>query len=296
MKKLLLFTLLVLVLTVNAQDEPEIFSDIPDAAESTWSHSLKVSAGLNQAYFENWAAGGESTLSWSAGLEGKLDYEPGGFFWNSELGLAYGQTKIGDDDFRKAVDGIKLSTRGGYELDPLARLYAEATLGTQFDIGYDYEPDPKVGVSNFADPLLMTQSAGVESRWMDWWTTRLAFGVKETFTTTYTAWSDDPDTTEVESSKIEGGIFFASIWTLTWDEVFTFDSKLGLFSPFTDRLAHRLARAEAHRGNALRKGHHRQTPALPDRRTLCDFLAVTTEVEDVLRRTADLSGSALFNS
>jgi hypothetical protein len=219
---------LALVVPLAAQEEP--------AEEPTgpWSYSLQVNAGLSQASFSNWAAGGENSLAYSSGLEGTLDYEPGEFFWNNELSLAFAQTKQGDADFRTSTDSIDFATRSGYALSPLARLFAEATLNTQFAPGYTYEAEPPAAVSAFADPLYMSQSAGVESKWFEWWSTRLSFGLKETLTDEYTAWSDDPETTEVETTKIEGGVFFTSHWQLAVNEIVSFDSQLDVFAPFDE--------------------------------------------------------------
>jgi hypothetical protein len=225
---LCLLMFLALVVPLAAQEEP--------AEEPTgpWSYSLQVNAGLSQASFSNWAAGGENSLAYSSGLEGTLDYEPGEFFWNNELSLAFAQTKQGDADFRTSTDSIDFATRSGYALSPLARLFAEATLNTQFAPGYTYEAEPPAAVSAFADPLYMSQSAGVESKWFEWWSTRLSFGLKETLTDEYTAWSDDPETTEVETTKIEGGAFFTSHWQLAINEIVSFDSQLDVFAPFDE--------------------------------------------------------------
>ncbi len=218
--------LLLLPALLLAQDD-----EVPTGP---WSYELGVNAGLSQASFSNWASGGENALAYSTGLSGLLDYEPGEFFWNSELKLAFGQTKTGDADIRKSSDSIDFATRAGYALSPLARLFGEFTANTQFAPGYDYDADPPLTLSAFADPLYLTQSAGVESQWFEWWSTRLSVGAKETYTTEYTHWSDDPETTEVESSKVEGGLFFNSDWDLAWGDVFGFTSQLRLFAHFTE--------------------------------------------------------------
>ncbi len=129
---------------------------------------------------------------------------------------------------------MDVASRAGYEFSPLVRPFGEAALLTQFAPGYDYENDPPVRLSAFADPLYLTQSVGVESIWTDWWTTRLSLGLKETLTIDHPAWTDDPGTIEVERERIEGGLFLASDWEAAWDGFFTFTSKLGLFASFDD--------------------------------------------------------------
>jgi hypothetical protein len=197
-----------------------------------WDKELVASFNLTQASFDNWAQGGENTLGWQAGLNGRFTHYGAGHEWVNTGKLVYGMQKVGDEDARKSVDEIKLETvytyKAGFFVDP----YVAATAQTQFSKGYEYFDSDKTAISDFLDPGYFTQSAGVGRSHRDVVRSRLGFAVKETVTDKYPIpYADDPETQdEIEDTKVETGMESVTDLSLNLGENLLFISKLELFS------------------------------------------------------------------
>jgi len=198
--------------------------------ESGWKNELVVNFNLTQASFDNWAQGGENTLGWQAGLNGKFTHLGAGHEWVNTAKLAYGMQKVGDEESRKSVDEIVLETVYTFNLGFFVDPYTAATARTQFSNGFEYEDSRKTAISGFLDPGYFTQSAGVERSYGKTLKSRLGFAVKETIADKY-PYADDSDTEdEIEDTKVEAGMESVTDLSLTLSENLLFTSKLELFS------------------------------------------------------------------
>ncbi len=197
-----------------------------------WKNELVAGFNLTQASFDNWAQGGENTLGWQMGLNGRFTHLGAGHEWANTTKLAYGMQKVGDEDARKSVDEIKLETvyihKAGFFVEP----YLAATVQTQFSNGYLYDDTGKTAISGFLDPGYFTQSVGVRKSFRDVVSSRLGASVKETITDKYPVpYADDPETEdEIEDTKVELGMESVTDLSLTLSESLLFTSKLELFS------------------------------------------------------------------
>jgi hypothetical protein len=197
-----------------------------------WETELIANFNFTQASFDNWSQGGENTLGWQAGLNGKFIHFGARHEWLNGGKLAYGMQKVGDEDSRKSVDEISLETvytyKAGFYVDP----YVAATALTQFSKGYEYDDSGKTAVSDFLDPGYFTQSAGVGRTYGDVFRSRLGVAVKETITDKHPVpYADDPETEdEIEDTKVEVGMESVSELSLSLAENLMFTSKLDLFS------------------------------------------------------------------
>ena len=214
-----------------------------DEPATGWKKELVGSLNLTQASFDNWAQGGENTLGWQLGLNGLFVHTNPQHEWSNGVKLAYGMTKLGDDDAVKSVDEIKLESvltyKAGFFVDP----YVAATAETQFSKGYEYAEvldtvgtvvrivDVKTGISNFMDPAYFTQSAGVQRQYGDVLKTRLGVAIKETVADEYAErYSDDVETDEIETTRVEVGAESVTDLNLQLSDKVLFASKLELFS------------------------------------------------------------------
>ena len=198
--------------------------------EPGWKNELVFNFNLTQASFDNWAQGGENTLGWQAGLNGKFTHHGAAHEWANTAKLAYGMQTVGDDEARKSVDEIKLETvytyKAGFFVDP----YAAATAQTQFSNGFLYEDSKKTAISGFLDPGYFTQSLGIGRSYGDILQSRLGFAAKETVADKY-PYADDPETDDkIEDTKVELGMEAVTDLSLTLSESLLFTSKLELFS------------------------------------------------------------------
>lgn len=206
--------------TVGAEEEQE----------PGWKNELVFNFNLTQASFDNWAQGGENTLGWQVGLNGKFTHFGATHEWANTAKLAYGMQKVGDAEARKSVDEIKLETvytyKAGFFVDP----YAATTAQTQFSNGFLYEDSGKTAISGFLDPGYFTQSAGIGRSYGKILQSRLGFAVKETIADKY-PYADDLETEdEIEDTKVEVGMESVTDLSLTLSENLLFTSKLELFS------------------------------------------------------------------
>jgi putative salt-induced outer membrane protein YdiY len=95
-----------------------------------------------------------------------------------------------------------------------------------------------VQISQFFDPAYLTQSAGVAYTPFANLTTRLGVGVREVLTSDYPRYADDPSTSEIEKTRVQGGLESVTDFKWPFAENMVFTARLEMFSPFNqmDRL------------------------------------------------------------
>ncbi len=201
-----------------------------------WHNELIGSFNFTQNSFSNWAAGGEDNASWLLGGRGRFKRYGGRANWSNVLRLEYGEVKQKNQDSRKAYDLIFAESIVDFNTSRLIKPYARASLKTQFTGGYDYTVDPKVKVSDFADPLYLTQGAGVGFQVKPYAITRFGLGLQETYADEFAAvYTDDLDTAdEIETSRIEGGLESVTELDKTLHKQLSLKSRLALFWAFNN--------------------------------------------------------------
>jgi hypothetical protein len=125
---------------------------------------------FSQSSFSNWAAGGENNLTFNAFFNFYAGYHKGKSKWENMLGLAYGQSKTGEKDFRKSEDKIDFLSTYGYEAAKNWFYSANFNLKSQFAEGYNYHEDTiaKEKISNFMAPGYISLGIGMENRPKEW--------------------------------------------------------------------------------------------------------------------------------
>ncbi len=215
--------------------------DQGEGLETGWKNGLIGSFNLTQASFDNWAQGGENTLGWHLGVNGTFTHVAPGHEWSNSAKLAYGMTKIGDDDAVKSVDEIKVESVFAYKAGFFADPYVAATAETQFSKGYEYtevadtagiRTEIRTAISNFMDPAYFTQSAGLSRGYKEILKSRLGIALKETIADKYAErYSDDIETLdEIEKTRVEVGAESVTDLNLKVSDNLLFTSKLELFS------------------------------------------------------------------
>jgi hypothetical protein len=196
-----------------------------------WKNELVGALNLTHASFDNWAQGGEDAFGWQVALNGTFTHFAPKHEWANSLKLAYGTTKVGDQDARKSVDEIKLESVYTYKAGAFVDPYVAATAATQFAEGYVYSDTAKTAVSGFLDPGYFTQSVGIRRAYRDIVATRLGAAAKETITDKFPVpYTDDPETDEIEDTKTEVGAESVTDLNLKLSTNILFTSKLALFS------------------------------------------------------------------
>ena len=204
------------------------------AGTGPWHHRVVGALALAQVTHRDWAKGGEDSLAWTASVDGKSVRDIPRTDWTSTYKFAYGQTKLGDYDFRKTDDKIDIETILTYKFGIYVNPYAAATLRTQFAKGYLYEDGEETAVSKFFDPAYLMQSAGLGYQPMPQVKTRLGAAVREIITSEFNSYADDPETDEIEKTRMDAGL--ESVTDVEWHlkQNVLVKSKLEIFAPLTE--------------------------------------------------------------
>lgn len=208
--------------------------DTAKPAPSPWKNEAVGSFNVASSYFHDWSQGGEDNLAWNIKLQARSERDGKDWNWLNKANAEFGQIKLGDRGIRKTTDELKAETMLSRKLSKYLNPFVSAGLQTQFARGYKYPADtlPRVAVSNFLDPLYLTQSAGIGSKPFSWFQTRLGAAIREIRTDEFTSYSDDAKTSEIEDWKIEPGAEWVSEYKQTVAKNLLLQSTLTTFTNF----------------------------------------------------------------
>ena len=209
---------------------PAASQDAPPPAYG-WKTEMTGSLSLTQAGFSNWAQGGENALAWQTSVKANFTRTEKKYSWVNKGKFLYGLSKVGDTGTRKSADELKLETVYTRKMNLYLNPFFAATAITQFAPGYTYDANTKTQVSGLLDPGYFTQSAGLGYSRTDEFKTRLGATIKETVTRDFPIpYADDPGTSNVEKTKVEGGITSTTEVKRKLSENMLYTSELVLFS------------------------------------------------------------------
>ncbi len=148
-----------LVSNLTAQD------DAAAPTDTTWTKGGTFGLNFSQVYLDNWAAGGESSMSVNGLLSLFANYAKNKSTWDNNLDLAYGMLWQGDAAGIKTDDKIDFASK--YGLKASKRWYYSALVNfkSQFVAGYDnpFAPDSlRNEISNFMAPAYVLAALGMD--------------------------------------------------------------------------------------------------------------------------------------
>jgi hypothetical protein len=164
-KKLsLLLSLTVYAMTVNGQADTLVKND------TIWKLGGLFASTFNQVTLTNWAAGGQNAVSLSniASLYSK--YKKDKIVWDTNLDMAYGILKQGEESIRKNDDRIEFNTKLGFDAYR-SKIYYTALFNfrSQFAPGYNYpRNDSSSYISKFAAPAFGLLALGIDYKPTDY--------------------------------------------------------------------------------------------------------------------------------
>lgn len=140
---------------------------IADTTSNGWSKKGTVTFLFNQSNFNNWIAGGESSLSGTLGLNYELHYKNEKTTWDNRILVNYGLLHTDNADFEKKTDD-RLEFNSIYGKKAFKEWYFSFILNfkTQFTTGYVYGKDAN-GVeirtenTDFFSPAYLTLGPGL---------------------------------------------------------------------------------------------------------------------------------------
>lgn len=229
-----------------------LFSMVANAqsdADTAWKKGLEASLLGSQVGFTNWAPGGDNNLTFNGFLNFYARYEKGNKKWENMLSLAYGQSKIGKQEFRKNEDKIDLLSAYGIKASDKWYYTANFNFKSQFTSGYNYHDDTiaKEKISNFLAPAYISLGLGMEYRPHDYisfyispatarWiivndtllASKGAFGVEKAYV------DDNGIYVPGETSKFEFGAYFRFMFKKDIVKNVNLSTKLELFSNYIE--------------------------------------------------------------
>jgi hypothetical protein len=159
MKRILLvFTIVIMTSVAFTQEE----------ADTAWKVNGDVSLMFSQSSFTNWAPGGDNNITLNGFFNYYAGYFKGKSKWETLMGLAYGQSRIGEQGWRKNEDKIDLLSTYGLRASEHWYYSANFSFRSQFAEGFDYNDDVDTlgpeKISNFLAPAFITLGIGGEYR------------------------------------------------------------------------------------------------------------------------------------
>ena len=124
-----------------------------------------IKLNLNQAFFENWISGGESSLSGFFNLDYHFNYtDRKGLVWDSYVTFSMGGNKIQNKKLKKADDRFVLSSHLGKQINHNWNYSVNLNLRTQILPGYRYYSVDNVSKqekqSQFFSPAILQLGLG----------------------------------------------------------------------------------------------------------------------------------------
>ncbi len=203
-------------------------------AQEGWKNEIIGNLNLTQASFSNWEQGGENTLAWQINLTTNFTRDQEKYNWKNIGKVTLGFAKIAGSAARKSADEINLESVWTRKVSKFLNPFVAVTAKSQFLSGFRYDSDTtKTKISQFLDPGYFTQSLGVGYSPNKIITTRLGATIKETITRDFPKpFADDPDTPEIEKTKIEPGVSSVTELKYKFAENIVLASRLDIFSDF----------------------------------------------------------------
>ncbi len=238
---------LCIIMSCVALAGPVLAQEADSTVTYGWDHSLEGGLGFTQTEFENYAKGGESSLTWTSFLNYKAIELGPKHEWKTEGEGQFGQTKLGSGDLRKAVDRIRLASLNTWKLGEAVDPYVGIEARSQFAKGYAYPTAGReVLVSKFLNPLELTERFGGSRTLGPGFVTRLGIAFNEYIVTdTYYAaidspgvnmrYTDNPETAKREKFRLDSGMESVTDYERSFEsDRYKVKSMLKLFSKFDD--------------------------------------------------------------
>ncbi|MFD2514709.1 DUF3078 domain-containing protein [Pontibacter locisalis] len=131
----------------------------PDTSD-IWDFGGVGTINFSQVSLNNWAAGGQNTISVLGIASFHADYKQGDNVWNNNLDLTYGLVKLENQRVQKSDDKLELNLKYGHRTSEKWFYSAQLNLKTQFTPTYTASRDTLI--SSFFSPAFVLASLGMD--------------------------------------------------------------------------------------------------------------------------------------
>lgn len=138
----------------------ETIAKIQEEKPNGWEKKGVATVLLNQASFNNWLAGGQSSISGNAGMKYDFNYKSDTWTWDNKLNANYGLTKINGQDLQKTDDRFEFNSLLGKKASGEWYYSFFFNFKTQFDSGFD-PADNTIKISHFLSPTFTQFGPGM---------------------------------------------------------------------------------------------------------------------------------------
>lgn len=129
---------------------------------SGWKKGGVIGINFSQASFNNWAAGGQNSISFMGLVNVYANYKKGRASWDNMLDIGYGLLQQGKNkDVIKTDDKIELSSKYGRMASKYWYYAALLNFKTQMTPGYNY-PNDSVKISDWLAPAYLLTALGMD--------------------------------------------------------------------------------------------------------------------------------------
>lgn len=161
------------VFSINAQKDvvkelEKVTGTIQDSTKvGKWKKKGVVSFLFNQSNFNNWAAGGENSVSGNLSVNYDLNYKSKIWAWDNKILASYGLVKTENSEYEKKTDDrFEINSLLGKKAVGQWFYSAFLNFRTQFANGYVYGTDvdgkeTRVENTNFLSPGYLTNGVGM---------------------------------------------------------------------------------------------------------------------------------------
>ncbi|MCX6292344.1 MAG: DUF3078 domain-containing protein [Bacteroidetes bacterium] len=237
----------ILILLVILVSSSQVFSQA--AKDTSWKKGGFVNVNFTQVSLNQWAQGGENSLSLAGNANLFANYAKEKTTWDNSLELAYALLKSGATPFRKNDDRIDFTTKYGRLMKGKWYYSALVNLKSQITKGYKY-PDDSTVVSKFLAPGYITIALGVNYKPVDYFevfispaTGRYTIVTDQTLAD-FGAYGVEPATRDASGTmqkgtgknvKAEFGAYLNMKFKKEIMQNVTLSTKLELFDNYTDK-------------------------------------------------------------
>ena len=169
MKKIILPVLGLFAMTVNVQAQEtrkvdaSVMAKADEKKKDGWDKKGVTNLNFGQVGLQNWAGGGQSSISGTALISLAGNYKKGKTAWDNSLDLAYGLVKLGKENIQKSDDKIELNSKYGRQIGESNKFFYGGLVNfrSQFDDGYATPAQVSV-ISKFMSPAYLTAALGID--------------------------------------------------------------------------------------------------------------------------------------
>lgn len=125
-----------------------------------WDFGGTGTVNFSQVSLNNWAAGGQNSLSALGILNLYGNYKKDKNTWNNTLDLTYGSVKLQGQRLRKSDDRLELNLKYGRQAS--RKWFYTVQLNTRTQVSPTYTPTRDSILSNFMSPAFVLASIGMD--------------------------------------------------------------------------------------------------------------------------------------